>query len=147
MAIFMGMDYMKFALQFSLIFGILLVSHFFTANFTYTIVGKLKSGDYSVTALGYHIYTFQSWFWFVFWFLAMIQPFYWIGGIMIMTAYKYSFIYFHAAYLAVLANLITIILNTVFFMRLRVGEVPNRNGWIALIFILIASIFAALSKK
>lgn len=138
---------MKFALQFLLIFGILLASHFFTANFTYTIVGKLKSGDYSIATLGYHIYTFQSWFWFVFWFLAMIQPFYWIGGIMIMATYKYSLIHFHAAYLAVLANLITIILNTVFFMRLRVGEVPNKNGWIALVFILIASIFAALSKK
>lgn len=138
---------MKVLLQFLIIFLILLASHFFTANFTYTIVGKLKSGDYSIFVFGYHLYTFLSWFWFIFWFLAMIQPLYWIGGIMIMTAYKYSLVHFHAAYLAVLANLITILLNTVFFMRLRVGEVPNKNGWVALLFILIASIFAALSKK
>ena len=117
---------------------LVIMSHW-TSILTYTLVRSIKSGQYVVPLLGWK---FDSWWPFIFTSVAFLQPFYFTGGIMIFTAYKLSLDHFSEAYPAVILNLAAMTAWTVVMMYLRVRELPTRDGWIALVLILIVSLLA-----
>lgn len=116
----------------------MIASHW-TSVLTYTLVRNIKAGEWVVPLFGWR---FESWWPFILTSVTMLQPFYWTGGVMIFTAYKLSLDNFSEAYPAVILNLAAMTGWTVLMMYLRVKELPTRDGWIALVLIIIASLLA-----
>lgn len=90
---------------------------------------------------------FESWWPFIMVSVTVLQPFYWTGGVLIFTAYKISLDHFLEVYPAVILNLAAMTAWTVLMMYLRVKELPSRDGWIAIVLIIIASILAINAGK
>jgi len=91
--------------------------------------------------------TFSSW-----WKLTVASwmfnaPAYILGTILVAWSIKMSMENFGVMYTSIIVGQIITVLCTVFFMWYKMGEFPNRNGWIAMVLILIASVFAAFSGK
>lgn len=117
------------------------LSHLLTSPFTYTLVSRLTTQDYRW--LKWHFDSADD---LIFWGLVTIQPLYFIGGLIVFKVYWFSISTFQSAYIAIIANIIAMNITTVLFMYLRVGEIPNRYGWMALFFALLAglcNVFAA----
>lgn len=117
---------------------LVIMSHW-TSILTYTLVRNIKTGQYITPLFGWR---FESWWPFILTSVTMLQPFYWTGGVMIFTAYKLSLDNFSEAYPAVILNLAAMTAWTVLMMYVRVKELPTRDGWIALVLIIIASLLA-----
>lgn len=126
------------------IFNLLLIpllvfmSHW-TSILTYTLVRNIKTGQYITPLFGWR---FENWWPFVLVSVAVLQPFYWTGGVLIFTAYKISLDRFTEAYPAVILNLAAMTAWTIMMMYFRVRELPTRDGWVALTLIIIASLLA-----
>lgn len=125
-------------------FSLLAQAWFTYFNFTFWL-SKIKSGNYYVPVFGW---TFKSWWSFTFgiWFFNAIFCYLW-ATILISWCYKLSLKDSGGLYYAFLIIQIVSLLTSVIFMRLIVGETPNRNGWIALVLIILASLFAANSGR
>lgn len=121
-----------------LVLLLVFMSHW-TSTLTYTLVRNIKAGQYITPLFGWR---FKSWWPFITVSVAVLQPFYWTGGILIFTAYKISLDYFTEVYPAVILNLAAMTAWSVLMMYLRVKELPTRDGWIALTLIIIASFLA-----
>lgn len=121
-----------------LVLLLVFMSHW-TSTLTYTLVRNIKAGQYITPMFGWR---FESWWTFIIVSVAVLQPFYWTGGILIFTAYKISLDYFTEVYPAVILNLAAMTAWSVLMMYLRVKELPTRDGWIALTLIIIASFLA-----
>jgi len=122
---------------------LVIMSHW-TSVLTYTLVRNIKAGQYVTPLFGWK---FESWWPFITISVAILQPFYWTGGVMIFTAYKLSLDRFGEAYPAVILNLAAMTAWTVLMMYLRVKELLSRDGWIALILIIVASLLAMNAGK
>ena len=110
----------------------------------YIVAPKFKSGFLrSFFADG----VFDSWWKFAVAAWMFNAPFYLAGTILVALSIKLSMENFGAVYTSIIIGQIITVLTTIFFMWYKMGELPNRNGWIALVLILIASIFAANSGK
>ena len=119
------------------------MSHW-TSILTYTLVRNIKAGQYITPLIGWK---FESWWTFITVSVAVLQPFYFTGGVMIFTAYKLSLDYFKEAYPAVILNLAAMTAWTVVMMYFRVKELPTRDGWIALALIIVVSLLAMNAGK
>ena len=135
---------MKVILQLLPIYGVLLVAHLIFSWFNYTFLfSRIKSGVYHAPLFG----DFTSWWKFVVAVWIFGAPAYVLGTILMVWSVKLSLTNFGIMYTSVVVAQIVTILTTIFFMWYKMGELPNRNGWIALILILLASTFAANSGK
>jgi len=134
---------LKTTLSFLIVPLLIFLSHY-TSIITYSVVRQLKLGSYVTPLFGWK---FDHWFSYIVCSMGVFQVLYWINGIMLFTAYKLSFDHFGTMYPAVILNLIAVILWTIWMMYLRVGEVPTRDGWFALILIILASLLAMNAGK
>ena len=130
-------------ISFLLIPFLVIMSHC-TSILTYTLVRNIKAGQYITPLIGWK---FESWWTFITVSVAVLQPFYFTGGVMIFTAYKLSLDYFKEAYPAVILNLAAMTAWTVVMMYFRVKELPTRDGWIALALIIVVSLLAMNAGK
>jgi len=112
------------------------LSHLLTSPFTYTLVSRLTTQDYRW--LKWHFNSADD---LIFWSLVTIQPLYFVGGLIVFKTYGFSIHTFQSAYVAIIANIIAVNITTVLFMYLKVGEIPNKYGWMALFFALLAGLF------
>ena len=76
---------------------------------------------------------------------AFNASFYAIVSVLVSLTFMISLKSFGTVAPALIASFITSIMSSILFMWLITNEVPTRNGWIAIILVLIASIFAAKS--
>ena len=118
---------------------LLVVMSHWTSILTYSLVANIKAGQYVTPLFGWR---FDSWWPFITVSVAILQPFYFTGGVMIFTAYKLTFDWYGNIYPAVILNLAAMTGWTVVMMYFRVKELPTRDGWIALILIVIVSLLA-----
>ena len=112
-------------------------------NLTFWL-SKLKSGIYDVPLFGWK---FDSWLSFTLgaWFFNSIYCYIW-ATLLIGWCYTISIKDSSGLYPAFLVIQLASFMVSVMFMRLIVGETPNRNGWIVIALILLAIPFAAHSS-
>lgn len=134
---------MRGSLSFLLVPALIFISHC-SSIITYSIVRNLKLGNYVTPFIGWK---FEHWSTFLISSLAIFQPIYFVNGFILFTAYKLSFDHLGTMYPAVVLNLVAIIFWTIFMMYLRVKEVPTRDGWIAIVLIVVASLLAMNAGK
>ena len=114
-------------------------------NFKF-IFSKIKAGDYTVPIFGNHIFQWLSTFTMAAWFFNAIFC-YIPATIMISYSYRISLQNFNGLSSAVIVGQVASVLTSILFMRLMTGETLNRNGWIAIVIILLALPFAANASK
>lgn len=134
---------MRVIAQFLLIPVLLIASHY-TSLLTYSLVRNLKNGYYVTPIFGWR---FDNWPMFIVASLGAFQPFYWLGGVLLFSAYKLSMDYFSEMYPVVILNLVAVTSWTILMMYIKVREVPTRDGWIALVLIIIVSLLAINAGK
>lgn len=134
---------MRGLISFLLVPLLIFVSHY-TSIITYSVVRQLKLGSYVTPIFGWK---FDHWLSYIACSMGAFQVLYWINGIMLFTAYKLSFDHFGTMYPAVILNLVAVIFWTVLMMYIRVGEIPSRDGWIAIVLIIIASLLTMNAGK
>ena len=135
---------MKAFLQVIPMYLILLLAHSIMSYGSYTFIfSKIKSGVYSLPILG----EFTSWQWFTITAWLFAAMLYIPGTILVVLASRLSMKNSGSMYPWAIAGQIVPIITMIFFMYYRIGETPNRNGWIALLLVMIASVFAAYSGK
>ena len=112
----------------------------------YFFYGKLKSGNYTVPMFPDHVFKNLVTFTMAAWIFNAI--FCYIGAT-IITAYCYqlSIKYFGGLSSALIVTLISSLFTAVLFMKTSTGESLSRNEWIAVLLIILASVFAAYSGK
>lgn len=123
---------------------LLVVMSHWTSILTYTLAKNIKDGQYVTPLVGWR---FESWWPFIMVSVAILQPFYWTGGVLIFTAYKLAHDSYKEIYPAVILNLAAMTAWTVVMMYFRVKELPTRDGWIALILVVVASLLVANIKR
>lgn len=140
---------MKALLQLMPLYGVLLLAQLIFSWFNYNFLfSKIKSGVYQILIPFTEImFVFSSWHKFAIAAWLFNAPAYLIGTILVAFSIKLSVDDFGVAYVWVIASQVIAIATTMFFMWYKMGELPNRNGWIALILILLASIFSANSGR
>lgn len=135
---------MKELLKLVPIYAILLSAQFLFSYVNYTFIfSKIKSGVYHLPLLG----DFTSWWKFVIMAWFFNAPAFILGTVLVVWSMKFSFDNFGAVYTSIIASQIISVAMTVFFMWYRMGELPSRNGWIALVLVFIVSLFAANSGR
>ena len=112
-------------------------------NFSF-MFSRLKNGNLKIP-VSEHI--FSSWWSFTVAAWLFNATFYLAGSLLTVWAYKLSIDSFGGLYSGFIVASIAAIIMSVFFMYIFAGEVPNKNGWIALILVVLASFFAANSGK
>lgn len=127
-----------------LLISLLVVMSHWTSILTYTLVKNIKAGQYVTPLFGWK---FENWWPFITVSVGVLQVFYYTGGVMIFTAYKLSLDHFKEAYPAVILNLAAMTAWTVLMMYFRVKELPTRDGWIALVLIVVVSLLAINSGR
>ena len=111
-------------------------------NYTF-IFSKIKSGVFHLPLFG----DFTPWWKFVIMAWLFNAPAFIFGTVLVVWSMKLSLDNFGAAYTSIIASQIISVIMTLFFMWYRMGELPSRNGWIALILVFIASLLTASSGK
>lgn len=111
-------------------------------NFKF-LFSRIKSGVYEVPLLG----SFDVWWKFIIAAWVFNIPFYVVGTLLVALSYKISLENFGTLYTAFIVSNVCGILMSVFFIHLTAGEVPNKNGWIAIVLVLASLLFAAYSGK
>lgn len=111
-------------------------------NFRF-LFSRIKSGVYEVPFFG----SFDVWWKFVIAAWIFNAPFYVVGTLLVALSYKISSENFGTLYTAFIVSNVCGILMSVLFIRLTVGELPNRNGWIAMVLVLMSLLFAAYSGR
>ncbi len=111
-------------------------------NFTF-LFSKLKLGDYHNPLFG----DFSSWWKFTIAVWVFNAPVYVLGTVLVAWSVKLSLNNFGDMYTSVIIGQVIIVVVTLFFMWYRMGELPSRNGCIALILVFVASLFAANSGR
>ncbi len=135
---------MKVLLKLLPIYATLLGAQFIMNYFNYTFLfSKIKSGVYHVPLFG----DFTSWWKFVVAVWIFNGPAYIVGTILVAWSVKLSLTNFGVMYTSIIIGQVVTIITTLFFMWYRMGELPSRNGWIALILVFLASLFAANSGR
>ena len=127
------------------IYSISLLAQFIFNYFNFTFLfSKLKTGVYTVPFIGH---VFQSWWSFTIaaWLFNCIA--YIPATVLVAWGYRISVENFGVIYLAMIIGQIASILTSILFIYLTTGEVPDRNSWIALTLVLVASVFVVYSKK
>ncbi len=105
----------------------------------------LKSEVYRIPLFGWTLKTWWGFTWGI-WFFNAAFCYFWATAL-IGWCYKLSLKDSGGLYHGFLVIQIVSIMTSVVFMRLIVGETPDRNGWIALVLVLLASVFAAYSGR
>ena len=116
--------------------------NFFNVTFW---LSRLKAGSYRIPLVGW---TFETWWGFTMgiWSFNAVFCYIW-STVLIAWCYKESVKQSQGLYAALLIIQIASNLSSILFMRLIAGEVPNRNGWIAIGLFLLASFFTANSGR
>jgi len=109
----------------------------------YILFSRIKFANYHVPLIG----TFDSLWKFVIAAWLFNAPMYICGTILVGYAYRLSVLNFEGMYLAFIGGQISSVLTSILFIWLTAGEIPNRNGWIAIALVFLASFFAAHSSK
>lgn len=133
-------DLLKLLPIYATLLGAQLIFNYFNYTFLFS---KIKSGVYHVPLFG----DFTSWWKFVIAVWIFNGPAYIIGTILVAWSVKISLTNFGVMYTSLIVGQVVTILVTVFFMWYSVGELPSKNGWIALILVFLASLFAANSGR
>lgn len=133
-------DLLKLLPIYATLLGAQLVMNYF--NYTF-LFAKIKSGIYHVPLFG----DFTSWWKFVVAVWIFNAPAYILGTIFVAWSIKLSLVNFGVMYTSIIVGQVVTIITTLFFMWYRMGELPSRNGWIALILVFLASLFAANSGR
>lgn len=127
------------------IYGVMLAAQLVFSWFNYTFLfSKMKLGVYYLPIVNQ---TFTSWWKFAIAAWLFNAPAYVVGTILVALSIKLSVESFGVVYTSIIVGQIVTTITAIFFMWYRIGELPNRNGWIALTLVLLASIFAAYSGK
>lgn len=135
---------MKDLLKLLPIYTILLGAQFLFSYVNYTFIfSKIKSGVYHLPLFG----DFTSWWKFVLAAWLFNAPAFVLGTVLVVLSMKLSISNFGVVYVSVIASQIISIILTLFFMWYRMGELPTRNGWIALVLVFLASLFATNSGR
>ena len=123
------------------IYGVSLVAQLLFNYFNFTFMfSRLKTGIYTLPFINY---TFRSWqsFTVAAWFFNWIA--YVPATILVAWCYRLSVENFGVISKAMVIGQITSIMTSILFIYITTGEVPNHNAWIALLLVVIASIFVA----
>lgn len=135
---------MKDLLKLWPIYATLIVAQLIFNLLNYTFIySKIKSGIYHVPLFG--DFTSLTKFTAAAWLTNALG--YLVGTILVAWSVKFSLVNFGIMYTSVIVSQIITIIFTLFFMWYRMGELPTRNGWIALILVFFASLFAANSGR
>lgn len=127
------------------IYVVMLAAQLVFGWFNYTFLfSRMKSGIYHLPVVDQ---TFASWWKFAIAAWAFNAPAYIIGTILVALSVKLSVESFGVMYTSIIVGQVITVITTLFFMWYKIGELPNRNGWIALALVLLASIFSAYSGK
>ena len=127
------------------IFGLSLAAQFWFNYFNFKFLfSKIKIGVYTVPFVN-HVFEWLGTFTVAVWSFNAIFC-YIPATIMVAYAYKLSVESFGGLSSAVIVGQVASILTSVLFMRLMAGEALNKNGWIAIILILLVLPFAANSS-
>ncbi len=128
------------------IYGLSLIAQLWYNYFNFKFLfSKIKLGDYTVP-FSSHVFQWLGTFTVVIWVFNAIFC-YIPATIIVAYAYKLSVENFNGLSSALIVGQVASILTSVLFMRLMTGESLNRNGWIAIIIILLALPFAAHSSR
>lgn len=125
-------------------YWMMVVSWIVFTGIYYTVAPKIKSGFLdSLFKEG----VFDSWWKFTVaaWMFNALP--YILGTIFVAWSIKLSVNNFGDMYTSVILGQIVTTAMTVLFMWYRMGELPSRNGWIALVLVFLASLFIANSGK
>ena len=135
---------MKDILKLLPIYATLLGAQFIFSYVNYTFFfSRIKSKIYHVPLFG----DFTSWWKFTAAVWIFNAPAYILATILVGWSIKISLTNFGVMYTSVIVGQVITIVMTLFFMWYKMGELPSRNGWIALILVFLASLFAANSGR
>ncbi len=138
---------MKDLLKILPIYGVSFVAQimFNFVNFTY-FISRLKTGVYTIKVFD-KLFTFNHWWTFTIavWFYN--APVYIVATVLVAWAYVMSVRVFGDLSSGIIVGTIAYLATSLFFVRLRAGELPTRNGWIAIAMLILVSFFAAHSGK
>lgn len=135
---------MKELLKLLPIFATLIGAQLIFNFINYTLIyPKIKSGVYHVPLFG--DFTSLTGFAAASWLIG--TPGFLVGTILVAWSVRLSFFNFGVMYTSVIISQIITTISTLFFMWYRMGELPTRNGWIALVLVFLASLFAANSGR
>ena len=127
------------------IYGLSLIAQLWFNYFNFKfLLAKIKLEDYTVPFVNHvfkQLWTFTLAAW-AFNALVCYVP----ATIAVAYCYKIAIQNFGGLSAAVIVGLITSLITSLLFMRLMAGETLNKNGWIAIILILLALPFAANSS-
>lgn len=127
------------------IYGLSLTAQFWFNYFNFKFLfSKIKLGDYTLPFVS-HVFEWLGAFTVAVWTFNAIFC-YIPATILVAYSYKISVENFNGLSSAVIVGQVASILTSVLFMRLMAGEALNKNGWIAIVLILIALPFAANSS-
>lgn len=123
-------------------------------NITFWL-SKLKSGIYTLPLSKIPFINlifktnpvFETWYGFTLAAWCFNIPYYIMATFFVGYAYKTSVVNYGVLYSAFVIGHITSVFTTMIFMYIQVGEVPNRNEWIALILTLMASLVLVSSRS
>lgn len=117
-----------------------LIFNYFNLTFLFS---KIKSGNYTVPLFGSFMsldkFTVAAWLFNSFGYI--------IATILVARSYRISVNNSGGLYSALIISQITSVIISTLFMRIIVGEVPTRNGWIALTLALAAAFFTVNSGR
>ncbi|MBI2065261.1 MAG: hypothetical protein HYT62_04370 [Candidatus Yanofskybacteria bacterium] len=116
---------------------------FSSANWVF-FLSKLKTENYVIPWFGWRL---SNWFTFTVSIWGFNMVFYILGTILVAFGYRISINSFGGVYSAFFVGHISSLFISVFLIRLMAHEVPNRNGWITLILLIITTFFASHSGK
>ncbi|MEK7076089.1 MAG: hypothetical protein AAB941_00280 [Patescibacteria group bacterium] len=135
---------MKVFLKLLPIYATLIGAQLIFSYFNYTFLfSRIKSGIYHVPLFG----DLTSWWKFVVAVWVFNAPSYILGTILVAWSVKLSLTNFGVMYTSIIVGQVITIIMTLFFMWYKMGELPSRNGWIALGLVFLASLFAANSGR
>ena len=136
--------------QFFIVFFVLMAMHLMTGLFAHTLfTSKMKTGIYEINIPLINIaWNFDNrWMLFsiVSWFFCI--PAYVISTIILGWSYRTFALSGGILYPVFIANQISMTISNTFYMYLKVGEIPKREGWIALVLLAVAAVLATDSGQ
>lgn len=128
------------------LYGVLLASNLMFSIFNWVFFfSRLKTKIYVIPIAGLK---FDHWWSFTLGIWIFNAIFCYIPAtFLVALGYRMSLQKFGGLYSGFLMGHVVALFTSVLLLKLIVGEVPNKNGWIALILIVIASFFAVNSGR
>ena len=133
----------KVFLQFLPILLLMTVSHLFTGYFTYTFGARLKYGDYTLLFFNHTVGDKKM---YILLGVPILQIVYLVGTYLVIWGHVLSLQYFGVMYPSVITNIVMMLGSTIWFMYIKVHEIPNRIQWLMMITLVLLAIAGAVKE-